>query len=52
MNEIKNFFSDYKKAEGKEVKVDKFMGNEVAKEVITASMDLYGKFILDTLHKS
>ena len=50
MNEIKNFFEDYKKAEGKEVRVDEMKGAVEAKEVIQASMELYGKFILETLH--
>lgn len=50
MNEIKNFFEDYKKAEGKDVRVDEMQGREAAMEVVQASMELYGKFILETLH--
>ncbi|DBB18690.1 hypothetical protein WJX82_010556 [Trebouxia sp. C0006] len=39
--EIRRFFEDYKKNEHKEVKVDEFLGAELARKTITESMAMY-----------
>ncbi|KAL3146888.1 inorganic pyrophosphatase [Trebouxia sp. C0009 RCD-2024] len=39
--EIKRFFEDYKKNENKEVKVDEFLGAEVARKTVTDAMQMY-----------
>ncbi|CAI5517154.1 unnamed protein product [Closterium sp. Naga37s-1] len=51
LQEIKRFFEDYKKNENKEVAVNTFLGATEAIEAVKKSMDLYGQYILDSLHK-
>jgi inorganic pyrophosphatase len=41
MQEIQRFFEDYKKLEGKNVKVQEFKGKETAWKTIQDSIDLY-----------
>jgi inorganic pyrophosphatase len=41
MIEIRNFFEDYKKLEGKNVTIEHLMGKSYALKVITESMELY-----------
>lgn len=44
-NELRNFFEDYKKLEGKEVVVEKFQDWETAQEIVTQSIaDYQAKF--------
>ena len=43
---------DYKKNEHKEVTVDKFCGREEAINSIKASMELYGKYIVEKIHSA
>lgn len=46
LDELRNFFEDYKKLEkSKEVKVEDFLGREVALQIIQDSFDLYDKEI-------
>jgi len=39
--QIRRFFMDYKTLEGKEVKVEKFLGREEALRIVEESIELY-----------
>ena len=45
LNELRNFFQDYKKLENKTVEVEEFQSAEVAKEIILQSMKDYDEMI-------
>lgn len=46
LDELRNFFEDYKKLEkNKEVKVEEFLGRDLAMQIIQDSFDLYDKEI-------
>jgi inorganic pyrophosphatase len=51
LNEIKSFFEDYKKLEKKTVKVEEFLGREVAEKIVKQAIIDYEKKILPTLQK-
>lgn len=51
LNEIKSFFEDYKKLENKTVKVEEFLGKDVAINIINQAMVDYQTKILPTLKK-
>lgn len=51
LNEIKSFFEDYKKLENKTVKVEEFLGKDVAINIINQAMVDYQTKILPTLNK-
>ncbi len=51
LNEIKSFFEDYKKLENKTVKVEEFLGKNVAMDIINQAMVDYQTKILPTLKK-
>ncbi len=43
ISELRNFFEDYKKLENKTVKVEEFLGREIAIEILEESFVLYEK---------
>ncbi len=43
ISELRNFFEDYKKLENKTVKVEEFLGREIAIEILEASFVLYDR---------
>lgn len=43
ISELRNFFEDYKKLEKKTVKVEEFLGREIALEILEESFKLYNK---------
>lgn len=45
LKEMKNFFEDYKKLENKTVEVDDFQNAEVARQVVTKSIEDYKEYI-------
>lgn len=45
LNEMRNFFEDYKKLENKTVLVEDFQNADVAREIVLKSMDDYKKLI-------
>lgn len=45
LKEMKNFFEDYKKLENKTVEVDDFQNAEVARKVVTKSIEDYKEYI-------
>jgi inorganic pyrophosphatase len=51
LNEIKSFFEDYKKLENKTVKVEEFLGKDVAIDIINQAMVDYQTKIVPTLKK-
>jgi inorganic pyrophosphatase len=51
LNEIKSFFEDYKKLENKTVKVEEFLGKDVAHAIVQQAMEDYKTKILPTLNK-
>lgn len=51
LNEIKSFFEDYKKLENKTVKVEEFLGKDIAIDIINQAMVDYQTKILPTLKK-
>lgn len=50
LSEIKRFFEDYKKNEGKSVEVDQFFGREDAINAVKHSMDLYAEYVVKQLY--
>lgn len=52
MNEMKNFFEDYKKLENKTVQVDDFQNAETAKKIVKQSMLDYNEYIQNFVSKS
>eukprot|EP00894_Picocystis_sp_ML_P005451 jgi/Pico_ML_1/55968/g1572.t1 len=50
LQEIRRFFEDYKKNEGKAVLVDEFLGAEAAYDAVKKSMDLYADTLSKQLH--
>ena len=51
LNEIKSFFEDYKKLENKTVKVEEFLGKDIAHQIIKQAMVDYDVKIKPTLKK-
>ncbi|KAJ0983965.1 hypothetical protein J5N97_002321 [Dioscorea zingiberensis] len=49
--EIKRFFEDYKKNENKTVQVDEFLSAQAARNAIQLSMDLYARYVVESLRK-
>ena len=45
LNEMRNFFEDYKKLENKSVKVEDFQNATIAKEIVLKSIEDYKDYI-------
>ncbi len=49
INELRNFFQDYKKLENKTVEVKEFQNSKVAQEIVQQSISDYKELIISTL---
>lgn len=52
LSEIQHFFMEYKRLEKKEVKVEKFLGHEVAMEILNDGFKMYEEYFTPKIFKN